>query len=121
MRGRVYEVAPGDQRCRKADGGTVQGGDQDLGEGVEDAGYVQVVGDEGFQPVSSDVFVRGRLTREGYICAAAGEEGGMSMSKRFTVVCVIYTYAEKKRPLPVRTAMYISSIEAMSLSTVAKR
>lgn len=43
----VDEVGEGDEGCREADCGAVQGGYQDFGVGVEGMRDVQVVGDEG--------------------------------------------------------------------------
>lgn len=47
VRGGVDEVRVGDQRGGEADGGAVQGDDEDLRVGVEGPGQVDVVGDEG--------------------------------------------------------------------------
>lgn len=55
-RARVDEVGVGDEGGREADGGAVEGGDEDFGVGVEGLGYVEVVGEEGAEPVLAGVF-----------------------------------------------------------------
>jgi hypothetical protein len=53
----VDEVREGDQRGGETDCGAVERGDKDLGVRVERMGYVEVVGDEVFEPVAARVIV----------------------------------------------------------------
>lgn len=53
MRSRVDKVCKGDECRRETDDGAVQRDDEDLGVGVEGAGYVDVVGDEAAEDVAA--------------------------------------------------------------------
>lgn len=76
VRGRVDEVGEGRQRRREADCRPVERRDEDLGVAVEGAREVQVVGDEGAEPVL--VWVRGwRVGPYGDVGAAGGVRGGL--------------------------------------------
>ena len=55
MRGRVDEVAEGDEGGGETDGGTIEGGDEDFRVGVEGAGDFEVVGYEVFEGFATDV------------------------------------------------------------------
>lgn len=84
MRGGVDEVGEGDERGGEADGGAVERRDQDLGVCVEGVGDVQVVGDEGLEPVAAGGFVGGHGARDGDVGAAV--DGGsviVSATERF--------------------------------------
>ena len=71
MRGGVDEVSHGDEGSGEADGGTVQGHDEDLGMGVESTGDVHVVGDEVADELATDVHARAATGAcAGYICSA---------------------------------------------------
>lgn len=71
MRGGVDEVGHGDEGCGEADGGTVQGCDEDLGMVVESTGDVHVVGDEVANDLATDARAQAGIgTGAGYICSA---------------------------------------------------
>lgn len=71
MRGGVDEVSHGDEGRGKADGGTVQGRDEDLGVIVESTGDVHVVGDEVADDLATDARAQAGIgTGAGYICSA---------------------------------------------------
>ena len=53
MRRGVDEIGEGDQRGGETDGGPVERGDEDLGVCVEGVRDVEVVADEGSEPVAA--------------------------------------------------------------------
>lgn len=68
----VDEVRMGDEGGGEADGGAVEGCDEDFGVRVEGLGDVEVVGEEGAEPVLAGVFGGGG----GWVRGGGGGEGG---------------------------------------------
>lgn len=111
----VDEVGEGDERGGQADGGAVEGGDEDLGVVRERPRDVEVVGDEAADDLAAGVVLEAAAgARRGYVCAAGivslgwYVEGGRG-------------YAEKNRPVPVRTVMKMSSRLSTSRSRSPRR
>ena len=67
VRGGVDEIREADEGGREAYGGTVEGRDEDFGVGVEGLGCVDVVGDEGGEPLLVEVAA--------FVFAADGDVG----------------------------------------------
>jgi len=61
----VDEVAEGDESGGESNGGPVEGGDEDFGMRVEGVGYVEVVGDEGTEPVTAQISTLGHFAGDG--------------------------------------------------------
>ncbi len=53
----VDEVGKGDEGSGEAYRWSIEGGDENFRVGVKCVGYIEVVGDKGFKPVSGYVFV----------------------------------------------------------------
>ena len=71
MWGTVDEVGPGDQCSGEADHRAVESGYENLWMCVERIAYVEVVGNEGGEPVSADVSSRRDGARHFDICSTA--------------------------------------------------
>ena len=67
MRDAIDEIREGDEGGGKADCGTVESCDENLGMRVEGLGYVEVVGDEVAEPCAAGVFAFWCLAGDGYI------------------------------------------------------
>jgi len=110
VRGAVYEVRPGDYGGGETDGRTVERGDENFWVCVEGVCYFDVVGDEGGEPGFTEVGAGRKGAGEGYICAAVWRvrvswDGKSSREEGGGMKAWEGTYAEKKRPFPVRMVM----------------
>ena len=65
MRGCIDEITVCDEGGGKTNGGSIEGGYQDLGVGVESIGDLKVVGDEGAEPVPAEISAVGHLAGNG--------------------------------------------------------
>lgn len=114
MRRGVDEIRESSQSGREADRGAVERDDENLRMAVEGLGDVEIVGDEVLQRLAVLVFA----LRGGAIdvdVGTAGEGYGVRFIGPISVIrSIACTYAEKKRPLPVRTVMKMSLSSAMS-------
>lgn len=72
MRGRVDEVGEAQEGGGEADGGAVEGGDEDLGVRVEGLGGVKVVGREAREPLLVGVLVGVGFSGDAYVRASVG-------------------------------------------------
>lgn len=112
MRGGVDEVREADESCAEAYGGPVEGCHEDLGVRVEGLRRVDVVGDEGAEPllVGVDAFLA--FARDGDV----GTAGIDVLVDCFFVDLMLSgiggTHALKNLPFPVSTVTKTSSIVA---------
>lgn len=112
MRRRVYEIREPRQRGREAYDGPVERRDEDLGVRVEGLCGVEVVGDEGGEPLLVGVDAGLGGAGDAYVGAAGNNSSVHQSINRYKWLA--RAYALKKRPLAVNTVTEMSSRLAIS-------